>query len=225
MTTRTLFCIAAALGMLVAQAGAAPYWISWEGNDFPENEGWERIVNGPQPAERTLADGIMTMDGLADRQIDDYYRMERLIDPGPGEEFVMQWRIRVDEIIGHPLALYDPGVAVWSDDDWEVSLLFGTDFVYSFHENILISVDPDVYHTWEFRSSDMRTYDLMVAGALIHTGFFWEPTFERSKVTWGDKARGAASLADWDYFRFGVVPEPSSALLIAVGLLAGRDRT
>jgi hypothetical protein len=213
-----LFVVAA----LAQPAVAEQYWIAWEGNDFPENEGWERIVNGPQPAERTLADGIMTMDGLADTQIDDYYRMDRPLDPEPGEEFVMQWRIRVDEVIGHPLALYDPGVAVWSDDDWEVSLLFGTDFVYIFHENILIGVDPDVYHTWEFRSSDMRSYDLMVDGALIHAGFFWEPTFERSKVTWGDKARGSASLADWDYFRFGVVPEPGTMILFLVAVFGPR---
>ena len=218
MSVRLLNACVATLGMMVGTAGAETFWVTWEGNDYPENEGWERIVNGPQPAERTLADGIMTMDGLADRQIDDYYRMERSIDPGPGEEFVMQWRIRVDEIVGHPLALYDPGVAVWSDDDWEVSLLFGTDFVYSFHENIRIGVAPDVYHTWEFRSSDMRSYDLAVDGDLIHTGVFWEPTFERSKVAWGDEARGSASLVDWDYFRFGVVPEPGTMILFLMAV-------
>ena len=216
-----LLFFAAALAL---PAGAEPYWVAWEGNDFPENEGWERIVNGPQPAERTLADGIMTMNGLADRQIDDYYRMERTLNPEPGEEFVMQWRLWVQEVVGNPLALYDPGVAVWSDDDWEVSLLFGTNFVYSFHENILIDVAPDIYHTWEFRSSDMRSYTLMVDGELIHTGVFWEPTFERSKVTWGDKARGSASLVEWDYFRFGVVPEPGTTVLFLVAFFGLRAR-
>jgi len=226
MTTRPLISLAllSTLCALTASATAEPYWYAYEGNDFPENEGWERIVDGPQPAERTLADGIMTIDGLADRQIDDYYRMERSIDAGPGGEFVMDWRLRVDEVIGHPLALYDPGVAVWSDDDWAVSLLFGTDFVYSLYENIQIAVDPGVYHTWEFRSSDMRSYDLMVDGALIRTGLFWEPTFERSKVTWGDKARGSASLADWDYLRFGVVPEPGTIILFLVAVFGPRAR-
>ena len=217
-----LLFIAAALAQ---PAMAEQYWVAWEGNDFPENEGWERIVNGPQPADRTLADGIMTMDGLADTQIDDYYRMERTLNPEPGEEFVMQWRLRVNEVIGNPPA-YDPGVAVWSDDDWTVSLLFGTDFVYSFHENIQISVDPGVYHTCEFRTSDMRTYDLVVDGVLIHTGSFWEPTFRQSRVHWGDRARGSASFVDWDYFRFGVVPEPATFWsLVALGCISGAIKT
>jgi hypothetical protein len=46
--------------------------------------------------------------------------------PGPGEQFVMQWRVQVDEVIGHPLALYDPGVALVASG-WSVSILLGTD--------------------------------------------------------------------------------------------------
>jgi hypothetical protein len=208
-------------GATAGMARAAPYWVAWEGNDFPENEGWRRIVNGPQPAERTLADGIMTMDGLADRQIDDYYRMERPLDPEAGETFVMQWRLRVHEVNGNPLALYDAGAAVWSDDDWTVSLLFGIDFVYSFHENVQIPIEPGVYHAVELRSSDMRSYHLLVDGALIHAGAFWEPTFRQSRIHWGDRARGSASLVDWDYFRFGVVPEPATLWsLLALGCIS-----
>ena len=213
-----LVVLSVLLGAVSAPATATPYWVAWEGNDFPENEGWERIVNGPQPAVRTLADGIMTMDGLADRQIDDYYRMQRLLDPEPDEQFVMQWRLRVQEVVGNPLTLYDPGVAVFSDDDWTVSLLFGTDFIRSFHEHVIIPMQPDVFHEFEFRSSDMRSYELYVDETLVHNGSFWEPTFESSKVAWGDVARGSASLSDWDYFRVGVVPEPEAIWLVLVGL-------
>jgi hypothetical protein len=206
------------LCLVVAGAGALPalaepYWVTWEGTDYPENEGWERRVNGVGPAIRTLHDGIMTMDGLADLQIDDYYRMERQLNPEAGEEFVMQWRLRVVGVDGFPPA-YDPGAAVWSDDDWTVSLLFGTDFIHSFHEAWYFPIEPMVFHALEFRSSDMRSYDLYLDGLLIHVGPFWEPTFDRSRVHWGDRARGSASLTDWDYFRFGIVPEPNSGLLL-----------
>ena len=210
MCMRLLFICIAALGVLVVPAGAEPYWYAWEGDDYPENEGWERIVNGPQPAERTLADGIMTMDGLADRQIDDYYRMERLLDPGPGEEFVMQWRLRADEVTGSPLTRYDPGIGVFSDDDWELLLVFGVDFIRSFHEDVNIPFEAGSFHSFEVRSSDMHTYALWIDGAIVYTGSFWEPSFRQSRIEWGDYSRGAASLADWDYFRFGVVPEPGT---------------
>lgn len=139
-----------------------------------------------------------------------------------GEEFVMQWRIRVNQVDGHPLALYDPGAAVWSDDDWTVSLLFGTDFIRSFHERIEFSMQPGVFHNFEFRSTDMRSYQMFVDGLMIHVGSFWEPTFDRSRVHWGDRARGSASLTDWDYFRFGVVPEPSSGVLLLTLLCCTR---
>ncbi|MGE0482172.1 MAG: hypothetical protein AB7Q17_17060 [Phycisphaerae bacterium] len=209
---RLLIAILLVGGLWPARARAAPYWVAWEGNDYPENEGWERRMNGVGPAVRTLHDGLMTMDGLADLQIDDYYRMERPLNPETGEEFVMQWRVRVNEIIGHPLALYDPGVAVWSDDDWAVLFILGTDFIRSFHEDLNIPVQPGAFHAFEFRSSDMRSYQLFVDGSLIHVGSFWEPDFDRSRVHWGDMTRGSASSSDWDYFRFGVVPEPGTGL-------------
>ena len=60
-----LLFTAAALGTLVIPAGAEPYWIAYEGNDFPENEGWERYVTGP-PAVRWLEDGSLFVDSRAD---------------------------------------------------------------------------------------------------------------------------------------------------------------
>jgi len=197
-----------------ASAGVArgePYWVAWEGDDFPENEGWERRMNGEGPALRTLADGVMNIDGLWSTQVDDFYRLNRPLDPEAGEMFVMQWRLRVNEVIGNPLALYDPGVGLFSDQDNELTLVFGVDFVRSYHEEgVVIPLGPGVFHEYEVRSSDMVNYELLIDGYPIHAGEFWTPNFRRSGVDWGDYARGAGSSADWDYFRFGVVPEPAS---------------
>jgi hypothetical protein len=224
MTTRLRISLALALTLcaFTVSATADPYWVAWEGNDFPENEGWERIVNGPQPAERTLADGIMTMDGLADTQIDDYYRMDRPLDPELGEEFVMQWRLRVDEIIGHPLGLWDPGLSLFSDDDWALTFVLGTDFIRCCYEDVDLPFEPGAFHVFEVRSWDMRTYQLRMDQVLMHIGTFWEPSFESSRIQWGDYTRGSASLVDWDYFRFGVVPEPNTGLLLSAFLSAHR---
>src|SRR5262245_4076497 len=109
---------------VTASAQAEQYWVAWEGNDYPDNEWWERVVDGVGPAIRSLSDGILTIDGRADRQIDDYYRMDRLLNPEPGELFIMQWRFRVNEIDGPTLYPYDPSVHLFSDDDWALGLQF-----------------------------------------------------------------------------------------------------
>ena len=217
---RRLMFMTVLLYATVPLARGEQYWVAWEGDDFPENEGWTRIVNGPQPAERTLADGIMTMDGLADRQIDDYYRMERPLDPGPGETFVMQWRLRVDEVIGHPFSLFDAGLGLFSDDDWSLTLVFGVDFIQSLHEQAQIPFDPGAFHVFEVRSQDMRSYTLRVDGAIARNGTFWEPTFTSSRLEWGDYSRGSATLVDWDHFRFGVIPEPPTLAIMTVSFCA-----
>ena len=83
---------------LTASAAAEPYWITYEGNDYPENVGWERVWgnwDGPYQGDgavRTLEDGVLTLDTLYDDGVVDFYKIERpgAIDPGPGELFVME---------------------------------------------------------------------------------------------------------------------------------------
>jgi len=197
-------------GAFAGVARGEPYWVAWEGNDFPENEGWERYhygAKGPS-ADRSLTGGIMTLDGLASIEIVDGYRLDRPLDPGPGEEFVVRWGLRVNEVASdYP---YDPGLAVYSDDAWHFVLVIGVDEVHSVLEQEEIGFEPGVFHAWEFRSRDMRSYTLLVDGSVIRTGSFLASGAVESRVDWGDVVAGANSHSDWDYFRFGVVPEPAS---------------
>jgi hypothetical protein len=190
--------------------------VRWEGDDYPENESWERIHygdNGP-PANRSLHDGIMTLDGLASIEIVDAYQMHRPLDPELGEEFVAQWGLRVDEV-GNPNYPYDPGLALYSNDARKVLLVFGVNEVHSILEQQNIPFQPGVFHAWELRSPDMRTYTLFADGSPIHTGTFSPPGSLPPEGSWGDLVYGSNSLSDWDYFRFGVVPEPSTFGLLA----------
>jgi len=201
-------------------AAAAPFWVAWEGNDYPENEGWERIHYGPDgpPALRTLSDGIMTLDGLADIEIIDAYLMRRLLNPSEGEEFVAQWGVRVSEVSSsYP---YDPGFELMSDDGWGVAIVFGEQRIQSILEQIDFSIVGGQFLACEFRSRDMRTYQLSIDGSVVHEGVFISGSALASRVYWGDDVAGATSLSDWDYFRFGVVPEVSSGAHIAVMLAA-----
>jgi hypothetical protein len=198
-----------------ATAGIAhgePYWVAWEGNDFPENEGWQRIVNGPQPAERTLADGIMTMDSLATDHSQDFYNMYGASDPGDEDEFIVQWRLRVNQVNwDNPNFPYDPGWSVNSADGWRAVFAIGVHEFHNLLEQIDVQFEPGVFHVWEFRSPDMRTFTISLDGAPISSGAFM-PGLPDAHVAWGDFGGGPTSNVDWDYFRFGVVPEPTASL-------------
>lgn len=208
------------IALMVGPAGADQYWVAYEGNDFPENEGWTRIIEGDGPAVRTLADGVLTIDSLRSRQIADFYRIDRQIDPAPGEEFVMRWRLRVNQVEG--TWPYDPGVALFSDDDWGLGFEFGEAEIRSVFEHRSFALVPGVFHQFEVRSHDMRQYDLIVDGLPFFQGAFWKPAVTRSYVAWGDAGVGSASVAEWDYFEFGVVPEPTCQTLAVVVIALAR---
>jgi len=215
--------------LVVSAVSADQYWIAYEGNDFPENEGWTRVwgnwdgqYEGPG-AIRTLEDGILTYDSLYDDGVYDFSKMYRpgQMDPGPGELFVMEWRLKVDQVDGRA----DPTVWVSSDDAWLLGLEFGYDRIYSVFEDYLqIPFAPEVYHAYRVESTDMREYDLYVDGEVARSGAL-RHLVGPSDIGWGDSIQGAASLHRWDYFRFGVVPEPSGLALVCVlGACCGRRR-
>jgi len=100
-----LLFTAAALGTLVVPAGAEPYWYAYEGNDLPENEGWQRFWgndDGPfegDGAIRTVENGILTMDSMYSQRVYDYacHYLYGELDPDPGELFVAEWRVYVED--------------------------------------------------------------------------------------------------------------------------------
>jgi hypothetical protein len=125
------------LSVLVASllswsASADQYWIAWEGDDFPENQGWTRVwgnwdgqYEGPG-AIRTLENGILTYDSLYDDGVYDFSEMYRpgQMDSGSGELFVMEWRLNVEQVDSW---YGDPGVVLSSDEAWVVGLRFAYD--------------------------------------------------------------------------------------------------
>jgi hypothetical protein len=218
MTRILLFLILCVL--VVSSASAEEYWIAYEADDFPENEGWWHIWGGGT-AERRIEDGMFVLDTLHDPHIADFYQMNMYgsLDPAPGEVFVMQWRLRIDEIHGP-----DIGLAIFSDDRWAVGLSFEEGTVTSSFESGVSAVfEPWVFHEFEFRSDDMQAYQLYIDGDLAMEGSFWLSLTD-SKVNWGDGVQGASSLSRWDYVRFGVIPEPSCGFLLTAAFLTRRDR-
>ena len=203
--------------LVVATARAEPYWVAYEGSGFPENEGWIRASSDP-PAERWLEDGSLFIDSRAELDSFESYGIPSNggQNPEPGETFVVRWGLEVQEVTPWE----DPGVAITSDDQYAVTFVFAEGYVTSTYEpNASAEFAPGMFHEFEMRSADMRSYELYIDGALAIEGVLHESFFPAG-VGFGDLVRGGSSLARWDYFHFGVVPEPACGSLLLLALAA-----
>lgn len=210
--------------LLAAPAAAAPWWVAWEGNDSPENEGRERMISN-EPSKRVIEDGIMTIDGMDTGGGWDAYRrsLEADLDPAPGELFILRWRLRIDAVEG---ASYDPAVSIATHDAWRATFFFARSRVWSLRENVLINFTPGEFHAWELRSWNMRQYELRLDGEIVRQGQFVRVPGSASYLDWGDWGGfPGRSRSAWDYVRFGVVPEVETrGLVVILGLMAARVR-
>ncbi|MEW6197344.1 MAG: PEP-CTERM sorting domain-containing protein [Planctomycetota bacterium] len=213
--------LAVLLGAVAGAVWAEPYWIAYEGNEFPENDGWLHYASSP-PAQRWLENGSLFIDSRADPNITDIYGMYPTsgLDPEPGETFLMTWRLNVYEAAPWEY----PGVGLRSDERYAVAFIFAEDYLWSVYEPfVLVQFTPGMFHEFELRSTDMRTYELYLDGAFAVEGAFCESLFPPG-LWWGDILRGGSSFGAWDYFRFGVVPEPGTLVLMFFGAAALRGK-
>ena len=65
-----LLCFTMVCALAISPASADEYWVSYDGNDFPENEGWIRVFSAGG-AIRTLENGALVLDSLRSLMIVD----------------------------------------------------------------------------------------------------------------------------------------------------------
>jgi len=207
--------------VLAASTRADQYSVAYEGNDFPENEGWERVFgdeNGPQQggSNRSLEDGWLVLDSTRHHLIYDTYFWRQQLNPDPGELFICEWRINVIQNIG---VLPDEGLAIARDGRGSLGFQIGYDYLRISTEDFIIPIAAGAPHTFRVESSDMLNYVLLIDNTLVHTGAWDLNSLNESYVAFGDgrMGGGVTSLAEWDYVRFGVVPEPETATLVGLG--------
>ena len=209
------------LGCVASTVRADPYWIAYEGNDFPENEGWTRLWNGPF-AERCIEDGALVIDATEEPSTCDWYEMyPEITAPETVEEFVLQWRLKIEEFSGGWLAA---SIGVFADDCWAAAFQINNDPIRSgFETDVFAHFEADEYHEFEMRSPDMRSYELYIDGDYAFEGSLWQSVWE-DKFVWGEGTTESSCLTRWDYVRFGAVPEPSTTLMFLVALFTRRVR-
>jgi len=214
-----------ALGLTLLLAGAlpgiaAPFWVAYEGNDYPENEGWVRnygneIGPGVGGAERTVEDGVLTIDSLRDDWIFDFSRHRFQSDPAPGETFVAEWRLLIDQRSdASDVGVVIARAALAAD----VILRFGPESVHVSPGDVTIGIAPQQYHRFRFESPDMQEYRLQIDDDIVVNGLFDNITNLQGFVTFGDGVQGYRSYSQWDYFRYGIIPEPQSVQLVLCGV-------
>ncbi len=204
---------------------ATPWWEAYEGDVFPEDQGWTR-VHGSIPAQRWIDNGVLFIDSRASPLIYDYYEMvfDHPVDPGLGETFVMRWRLKVDATTYYDQEIGVTSDAAGPDEFYSAAFGFRADAIVSVFEHTSAPFAPGVFHDFELRSSNMRTYELYIDQTPAMDGLFTE-VFGPPRVAWGDAGYGSSSLAEWDYVRFGVTPEPGALLTVLAGGLLYARRT
>jgi hypothetical protein len=198
-------------------ATAEPYWVAYEGDDFPENVGWERHWGVHVPPgdpnsvpERSIEDGVFVLDTTCDIWLYDFYRISGLTNPGPGELFMAEWRVEVET----QLTWWDASVGIARDDPpGDLQFRFGPETLFVEEGDVTYEIGAGA-HLYRFESWDMDLYRLYVDGALTHEGAFQTPSGGGAFFGFGNPMAGASSRSVWDYVRFGVVPEPSAFLLL-----------
>ncbi len=222
---RILFYLMAS-ALVATVTNADQYWIAYEGNDFPENEGWTRSTYAGG-AERWLEDGALVIDSISvgDPQATDTYRQVDVRRPEPGELFVAEWRMRLDQFED----FYDACVVIARPEPLgDLTFAHALDHLVVFDDWDPIPVAPGEWHVYRFESLDMDAYTLFVDGAPVYEGHFQTPSLLDPLLGFGNAARGAASVSRWDYVHFGIIPEPQSLILImymlAIGVPTGARR-
>jgi hypothetical protein len=192
-------------------AFSTPYWIAYEGNDYPENEGWTRYTRAGG-AQRSLVDGSLVIDSMASQSIVDEYYVNTPIVLAPAEQLRVEWRARIDHVVPD----VDPAVSVAAAPHGRILLSFAEDHIVSDAEVVVINFAPGVYHDYVLTSADLTSYTLSIDGAVARVGHFVGPS-SATGACWGDCIEGGASISTWDRFAFGVVPEPTGGLLLGFG--------
>lgn len=216
-------------------AVATPWQIGYEGDDFPENQGWTRMA-GPQAAEppgdyREIVDGqYLLLDSRREgfEGAYDHYILQSMqpFDPAPGEHLFAEWRTGSDATMFFP-SLADTEISIRGAAGYGVGIALAADRVadsapFLANGGQVYYISPGVMHEYRVTSYDMSTYALYVDGILAFEGPFTVQGGFPHSVDFGDASGNVSSVSYWDYVRFGVAPEPGTLVLLLMAWAGAR---
>lgn len=222
---RTLVMAYANFVFSTAAARADQFWIAYEANQNhtpPELQGWQHhwdYGEPPTPPVRSVLNGIFTLDTLGLWHVEDFNYRNAAVSLDAGEQFVAEYRVRVTGDI------HDTWVFVSQGSSWgsDIGMTIGPAQIAV--GATTIEITSGVFHQYRWTSNDMIQFDLYIDGVLRHSRSRTDELGPSVNMLFGDWTFGTApgaptSRSEWDYVRFGVVPEPVTALSLIVAFAA-----
>ncbi len=220
---------AASLTMVVL-AGFTPafgMYIAYEGEVFPEDDGWTVTGNPQDPSRytRSISDGIFTIHATADGVATVYYERER---PLTSNNIFYEWRSRTSNNDGASLislSLMRPSfwsqiILGWRADQATAYFYQEAGIVSAWTQ---VSLTPGEFHTFRVESNG-ALHTLYIDGVERLSDELQAPTGLNGLVKFGflKTHDNIPTESDWDYIRVGEVPEPCTLLLIGLGVACAK---
>ena len=193
--------------------------VTFEGNDFPENVGWERISF--LEADRTLDEGwfVQSFDRPGEQ---DFYRRGLGAFAGV-DPFFVEWRVQTNA----PMSLLDenkiPVVVVAGGHSGAFYHTTMTDErVQLFRDTsiplVIVEIEPGLPHTYRLELYGPDFFAWQIDGVTVESG---APQGaypgSDSRLTWGAEYHPNGHAARWDYVRYGLIPEPGTTVFLLPG--------
>jgi len=224
MSWRTGMIVAAVLALRALPASA--YFIQYEGNVFPEDDGW-----APPPIDtggytRSIDDGVFMINaGLLDDTTVFYKQSVDILN----DAVFFEWRARTsnDEGSSYQSIMIDGEGLVsnigisWRSTSARIALLPDA----GQYEGTIMYVDiiPDQYHTYRIEANgamySVYIDDVYQVGAELQSAY---GTNIYAQFGFGKDWYNVPTIAEWDYIRGGYVPEPTTAYFVLVAVLLFR---
>lgn len=208
------------IGFAIILSGGAiggPTINTFEGIDFPERVGWERIVF--TEISRDIAVGWFFQYVDFANEVDSY-RLP-LSDFVDASTFFVEWRVESDapssilDFSGTPVAVSAAGMSSaiyhFTVTDSRVQVWRGNSFPI-----FLVDIEPGVPHTYRVEvcgppTCDGDRYVWYIDGILGDSGISRAPyPTEDSFLIWGTRRQRFDSNTRWDYVRYGRTPRDAS---------------
>jgi hypothetical protein len=214
---------------------ASAQLISYIPSSLPSSQGWTYTYtqSAPDPGETNIysIDGsTLFQNSIGIGQRTAFYKYFPVIDPSLAYYIDLRARVTMNEIFN---SLYPYGFCFGAQIG-DVRYVFGiTPTAIRYHLGTtaptIVTLDNTIFHDYRLNIFPGGSWQLFVDGSLAGSAASaWSYSSTSAEVFFGDGTSLSNARAELTRYEFGVVPEPSSVLLLGASLLslgiAGRLR-